>query len=149
MIAPLAHVEVDVPVASDALWSVLSDFAHPQRLASSITDCTVEGDGVGAVRCVFSSRGLVIYELLVECDPVERRFVYEVLDRGDMPFAGVTAYRARVLLTPLAAECTRVSWMAEGAVAGPRAEVTGFLRGLYAQAIANLAAAALAEGAVP
>ena len=144
MIAPLAHVEADVAVSADALWAVLTDFAHPQRLAASITECTVEGAGVGAVRCVFSSRGLVIYERLIGCDAAERRFVYEVLDRGDMPFAGVTAYRARVLLTPLAADRTRVSWMAEGAVDGPRGEVTAFLRELYTQAIANLAAAAQA-----
>ena len=145
MIAPLAHVEADVAVPVEALWAVLTDFAHPQRLASSITECTVQGEGEGAVRCVFSDRGLVIYERLVECDAAERRFVYQVLDRGDMPFAGVTAYRARVLLTPLGIDLTRVSWIAEGEVEGPRGAVTAFLRDLYAQAIRNLAAAAQDE----
>lgn len=145
MIAPLAHVEADVAAPVEALWAVLTDFAHPQRLAPSITECTVEGSGVGAVRCVFSSRGLVIYERLVECDAGAHRFVYEVLDRGDMPFAGVTAYRARVALTDLGGDITRVSWMAEGEVAGVRGEVVAFLRKLYGQAIRNLAAAALGQ----
>ena len=145
MIAPLAHVEADVAVPVEALWAVLTDFAHPQRLASSITECTVQGEGEGAVRCVVSDRGLVIHERLVECDAAERRFVYQVLDRGDMPFAGVTAYRARVLLTPLGIDLTRVSWIAEGEVEGPRGAVTAFLRDLYAQAIRNLAAAAQDE----
>ena len=146
MIAPLAHVEADVAVPVDALWAVITDFAHPQRLAPSITECTVEGAGVGAVRCVFSSRGLVIYERLVECDAQARRFVYEVLDRGDMPFAGVTAYRARVVLSDLGDGMTRVSWMAEGDVEGPRDAVAAFLRELYGQAIGNLATVALGEG---
>jgi carbon monoxide dehydrogenase subunit G len=146
VIAPLAHVEADVAAPVEALWAVLTDFAHPQRLAPSIAECTVEGWGVGAVRCVFSSRGLVIYERLVECDAATHRFVYEVLDRGDMPFAGVTAYRAGVALTELGGGMTRVSWMAEGNVDGPRGEVVAFLRELYGQAIRNLADVALGEG---
>ena len=58
----------------------------------------------------------------------------------------MTAYRARVLLTELGGGMTRVSWMAEGAIDGPRGEVAAFLRDLYGQAIATLAAVALGEG---
>lgn len=146
MIAPLAHVAQDVAAPADALWAVLCDFAHPQRLSPTIVECTADGAGVGAVRCVFSARGLVIYERLVECDPATLRFVYEVLPRGDMPFAGLTSYRARVSLTPLDDGRTRISWMAEGDADGPRDDITAFLRELYSTAIRNLAAAALAEG---
>ena len=143
MTAPLAHVEADAAAPIEALWAVLTDFGQPQRLAPSITACTLEGNGPGAVRCVHSDRGLVIYERLVECDPVTRRFVYEVLPRGDMPFAGVTAYRARVSLTELTPRNTRVSWLAEGEVDGPRGEVARFLQRLYGQAIRNLETVAL------
>lgn len=143
--APLAHVEENLAVGADALWEVLTDFGHPQRLVSSIEACTVNGEGVGALRRVRLSSGRVIYERLLEADPVARRFAYEVLTRGDMPFAGITAYRARVLLTPQGAGRTRVSWMAEAEVTGPRTPAVDYLRTLYAEAIRNLAAAALAE----
>lgn len=145
MTAPLAHVEEDVAAPADALWAVLSDFAHPQRLAASIAECTVQGQGVGAVRRVISSRGPVIYERLIECDPLTRRLVYEVLKHGDMPYPGITAYRARASLHPVSEATTRVSWLAEGTIEGPRDEVAVFLRTLYRDAIRNLTAEALNE----
>lgn len=142
MTAPLVHVEREVDAPADALWAVIAEFARPQRLAPTIVQCTVEGAGPGAVRRVTSSRGLVIRERLVECDEHARRLVYEVVPDGDMPFAGLTEYRAQILLVPVDAGRTRVSWIAEGAVDGDASAAIEFLRGLYGQAIGRLASVA-------
>lgn len=143
MTAPLVHVEQEVAATADALWAVLADFAYPQRLTPTITDCTISGSGAGVVRRVVNSRGLVIFERLVECDADAHRFVYEVTPEGDMPFPGLTEYRARVSLLPLGSGRTRVSWIAEGLVDGDPAPLIDFLHVLYGQAIARLSVAAL------
>ena len=145
MMERLGGVEVEVAVPLAALWAVLTDFGHPQRLVASIEACTVEGEGVGAVRTVTSSRGLTILEQLVECDAAGGRFVYEVLDSGDMPLAGITAYRATVTFTPMTSQRTRIAWQADCRYDGDVAALTGFIEGLYREAIRSLAAAAHIE----
>ena len=143
----LATVTMTVAAPVEALWRVLTDFGRPQRLAPTIMRCTVTGMGVGAVRIVESSRGLTIHERLVLCDPAAWRFGYEVLDSGDMPFAGVTRYVATVTLTPIDAAHTTIDWRAEGRVSSDPAPVTAAITALYESAIACLAYEARTQSA--
>jgi carbon monoxide dehydrogenase subunit G len=134
----LAHVTKWIAPPPAAVWAVLTDFARPQRLAPTIMHCDVTGTGVGAVRTVSSSSGATIYERLVECDAAALRFVYEVLDNGDMPFAGVETYCATVTLVARDGGTT-VSWQAEGTLSGDAEPVQRYLSGLYHGAIARIA----------
>ena len=127
-----------------AVWGVLSDFGHPQRLAPTIMRCDVVGEGVGAVRTVHSSSGALIRERLIECDAVRLRLVYEVLDGGDMPFAGIDSYRATVALAAKDGGTT-VNWQAEGTVSGSLDPVERYLARLYRAAIARIAVLAGSE----
>lgn len=141
----LARVTAIANAPASAIWAVLADFERPQRLAPSITGCTMTGSGVGAVRIVESSRGLSIHERLLICDAWQFRFQYEVLDTGDMPFANVTSYRATIKLDPLDDGRTAIDWLAEGSVSGDAAPVRDYLETLYRGAIANLETLAMAE----
>ena len=116
---PLACVTDVLAASITDVWAVVSDFGHPQRLAPSIVCCTVSGEGVGAVRIVESSRGLRIHERLVECDFAAGRFCYEVLDDGDMPFAGVTSYDCTVVVSEHAGGATEICWSSVGDITGP------------------------------
>jgi|GEM_PF-281626 len=135
----LATVEdtIDAPIA--AIWAVVTDFSHPQRLAPTIDSAETTGTGVGAVRVVRSSRGLNIHEELVACDPARYLFRYAVLDSGDMPFANVTRYECTVRLHAVSAQRTRIGWRSEGAVEGPIAPIRAFLETLYRNANRNIA----------
>lgn len=133
---------IDTPTA--AVWAIVSDFANPQRLVPTIALCEVSGVGVGAVRTVHSSRGLRIEERLTESDPTRLRFAYEVLESGDMPFAGVDQYQARVTLVPEFGGTT-IIWHATGTLSGPAEPVSEFLGKLYRGAIARIAILAAAD----
>ncbi len=130
---------INAPMAD--VWAVLTDFAHPQRLASTIDRCTVSGDGVGAVRTVESSRGLVIHERLLECDAAAGRFRYEILESGDMPFAHVLSYECTVTVSGDPAGSTTLDWSSVGLVDGPLAPIEAFLGALYRRATDSIRAA--------
>jgi carbon monoxide dehydrogenase subunit G len=133
----LARVREPVAATASRIWEVLTDFGHPQRLASSIEACAATGDGVGATRVV-KARGLVIHERLDDVDPIGHRFRYRVLDSGDPPAAGVTGYVATVVLHPVSVAVTDVEWSSEGEVEGQLEPIAAHFDALYRRAIANL-----------
>jgi len=135
----LASVREEIAGSAPAIWEMLTDFGHPQRLAPTIDHTVLRGEGVGAVRTVHSSRGLQIHEKLLECDTAAYRFSYAILDSGDMPFAHVTSYRCTILLWPLDDARTEIHWRSEGTVDGPLAPITEFLTALYRRANAQIA----------
>lgn len=140
MTVELASVTVTVDGNARAIWDVLMDFGHPERLAPTIDSATLIGEGEGAVRIVKSSRGLEIHEKLVACDIGDYRFRYSILDSGDMPFAGVVSYHCTVLLSPLSDSRTEILWRSEGEVDGPIAPIRAFLESLYRNAINRIEA---------
>ena len=131
----LASVSEVIAARAADVWAILADFAHPQRLAPTILRCAVSGSGVGAIRVIESSRGLRIHERLVECDFAAGRFRYEILDDGDMPFAGVSSYDCTVTVEPRADGSTMIRWASVGNVTGPIGAIEEFLTTLYRGAI--------------
>jgi len=130
----LAAIEELIAGSATQIWGVLTDFANPQVLAPTIIGATANGDGVGAVRIVKSSRGLEIHEQLLVCDPVTHLFRYCILDSGDMPFAHVTSYTCTVRLVPAGDRITQIHWRSEGTVDGPIEPIRDFLTTLYRNA---------------
>jgi carbon monoxide dehydrogenase subunit G len=133
----LARVREPVAATASQIWAVLTDFAHPQRLAPSINACESTGEGVGAVRVV-KARGLVIHERLEDLDAVGHRFRYCVLADGDPPAPGVGGYVATVVLHPISATLTDVEWSCEGEIEEPLEPIAAHFSALYRRAIANL-----------
>jgi carbon monoxide dehydrogenase subunit G len=136
----LAQVVERIAVSPACAWAVLTDFSRPHLIVPSIERCQARGDGVGATRTVYSSRGLRIDERVVECDEARLRFVYEALDSGDMPFDGIERYRATVTLAPEDDGVT-VVWTADGTLSGSAESVRAFLEALYRAAIGRIPAA--------
>ena len=134
-----ASGEIDAPVGE--VWSGLTDFANPQRLAPAIASGSATGEGVGAVRVVQSARGLLIQERLLECDAEVGRFRYEVLDIGDMPLAGITRYECTVTLQSLPGDRTAIEWSSSGSADRAIGPITEFLDALYARAKDSIQAA--------
>lgn len=134
----LARVTGTIAAPVEDIWDVLTDFAHPQRLAPTIAHCSMSGEGVGAIRTVQSSRGLTIHERLLECDRATGCFRYEVLDSGDMPFAHITCYECTVTMTSQSDGTTDITWSSVGNADGPIEPIAEFLGALYRRANDNI-----------
>ena len=140
----LAAVREDITAPARAVWRVLTDWAHPERLAPTI----LRTETTGAVRIVTSSRGLSIHEALLDCDRDAYLFRYEILDSGDMPFAGVTSYRCTARLTRRTDAITEIAWRSEGTLDGPPEPIRDFLTGLYRTANKRIAQEACREASL-
>jgi len=64
---------------------VISEFGAAGRYLAGVVDCTVEGEGVGALRTLTSADGSAIVERLEALDEVTYRLSYALLT--DTPFA--------------------------------------------------------------
>ena len=57
-----------IHVPADAIWQVISDFGAACQYITMVVNCTVEGEGVGALRTLTSADGSVIVERLETLD---------------------------------------------------------------------------------
>jgi carbon monoxide dehydrogenase subunit G len=135
--AEFARVADVIAAPVEAIWRIVTDFAHPQRLAKSIESCQATGERVGDTRTV-RARGLVIHERIEDIDDTAFRFRYRVLETGDMPMRGMRSYAATVTLRPRSDVVTEIEWRSEGDFEGDLAEISAHLVTLYSAAIANL-----------
>ena len=77
-----SKIIIDAP--ADAIWHVLSDFGAACRYLALIVNCTVEGQGIGAVRTLSYADGSVIVERWETLDEAAHRLSYALL--SDTPF---------------------------------------------------------------
>ena len=73
-----------INVPADALWQVISNFGAAGQYLSGVVACTVEGEGVGALRRLTSVDGNTIVERLETLDGVALQLSYILLT--DTPF---------------------------------------------------------------
>ena len=73
-----------INTSADALWQVISDFGAAGQYLSRVVACSIEGEGVGAVRTLTSTDGSTIVERLEILDGNTRRLSYALLT--DTPF---------------------------------------------------------------
>ena len=69
---------------ADAIWRVLSDFGAACKYLAMVDDCSVAGQGIGALRTLTSADGSTIVERLETLDGAARRLSYALLT--DTPF---------------------------------------------------------------
>jgi hypothetical protein len=137
--AELACVTGAIAAPAEMIWRIVTDFAHPQRLAKSIESCQATGERVGDTRTI-RARGLVIHERIEAIDAAAFRFTYRVLETGDMPVRGMLSYVATVTLRPRSDAATDIAatdieWRSEGDFEGDLTEITAHLVMLYSAAI--------------
>lgn len=73
-----------VEAGASAVWDLLSDFGGVTRYSEGIESCTVEGEGVGAVRTIRLPGGMTLQERLEAFDDAGRRLQYAIV-AGPLP----------------------------------------------------------------
>ncbi len=71
------HKEVSLGAPPEDVWDAVADFGalHTRLVPGFVRDTKLDGDA----RIVSFANGSVARELLVDCDPVQRRLVYAVV----------------------------------------------------------------------
>ena len=79
-----AFSKITIHAPTDAVWQVISDFGAAGQYLAGVVDCTVEGEGVGALRTLTSADANAIVERLETLDAASQRLSYALLT--DTPF---------------------------------------------------------------
>ena len=79
-----ASSTITIHAPADAIWQVIGDFGAACQYLAGVVNCTVEGEGVGALRTLTSADGSTIVERLEALDEVAHRLSYALLT--DTPF---------------------------------------------------------------
>ena len=79
-----ASCKTTINLPALAIWRVLSDFGAACQYFVMVIDCTVEGQGIGALRTLTYADGSHIVERLEALDDVAYRLSYALL--SDTPF---------------------------------------------------------------
>jgi len=127
---PVTSVTVTETVAASAqdVWTVLSDFGgiEPNEMIAS---CSVEGEGVGAVRTIGLNGGGEIIERLESHDDGARVFSYAIIKKCPLP---VDNYLSTVKISDGDSGSCSVNWSSTfDAVGAPEADVVKLIEGVY------------------
>ena len=123
-----ATVTDSVAASAQDVWTVLSDFGgiEPNEMIAS---CTVEGEGVGAVRTIGLNGGGDIIERLESHDDGARVFSYAIINDSPLP---VQNYVSTVKISDGESGSCVVNWSSTfDAVGAPEADVIKLIEGVY------------------
>ena len=91
-----------INVSADVAWRVISDFGAACQYLVMVEKCTVEGQGIGALRTLTSPDGSTIVERLETLDEASHQLSYVLLT--DTPFCNCVTTMAVSDLGPDQAE---------------------------------------------
>jgi len=123
-----ASVTETVAASAQDVWAILSDFGgiEPNEMIAS---CTVEGEGVGALRTIGLNGGGEILERLESHDDGARVFSYAIVKECPLP---VQNYLSTVKVSDSGAGACSVDWSSTfDAVGAPEADVIKLIEGVY------------------
>ena len=120
---------VTIHVPADAIWQVISDFGAAGQYLAGVVDCTVEGEGIGALRTLTSADGSAIVERLETLDAAAERLSYALLT--DTPFSNCLTTMA---VRDLGSNQAKLTWSASFQPDGlPASEAVDLLEGALAE----------------
>jgi hypothetical protein len=122
------NIKETVAASADDVWRVMSDFGgiEPNEM---IAGCSLEGEGVGAVRTITLNGGGEIVERLESQDDNVRVFRYAIINDCPLPVKNYTATVAVLDAGPGAAE---VDWTGNFNASGaPEDQVVTLIEGVY------------------
>ena len=124
----LALTTIMIHASADTLWQVIGDFRAACQYLVMVVNCTVEGEGVGALRTLTSADGSTIVERLEALDQAAHRLSYALLT--DTPFGNCLTTIALRDLGPRQAE---LEWSATFEADGlPASEAAELMEGALA-----------------
>lgn len=103
------RAELDHPI--ERVWARIAAFGGLQDWADGVSACTVEGDGVGAVRTV-TRNGNNVRERLEAIDPAAYMLRYQILQPHLLP---ADAVHGNVILRALGDGRTEMVWRSDAA----------------------------------
>ena len=134
----MGKVEVVEEIAAPAakVWELVRDFGDVGKWAAGVESCTVEGEGVGAVRTLGMPGGLSLQEKLESFDDAGRTFGYAIIGDNPLPFRD---YHSVVTVEEKGAARCIYTWRGTFE-AEPAAEeqATGIIRSIYTGGIQSL-----------
>ena len=98
-------VSETIGASAERVWELVRDFGGVERYAAGIEKCTVEGQGIGAVRTLGLPGGLSLQERLEAFDDAGRRLSYAIV-AGPIP---VASYLATIEVCDEGSGC-RIDW---------------------------------------
>jgi carbon monoxide dehydrogenase subunit G len=117
-----------IHVSADAIWQVIGDFRAACQYLPGVGNCTVEGEGVGALRTLTIADGSTIVERLDALDQAAHRLRYSLLT--DTPFRNCLT---TVTVRDLGPSQAELEWSATFQAAGiPASEAQEMLEGALA-----------------
>jgi len=122
-----AQVVETIKAPADKVWAILGDFGGVKPNAM-VKSCTVQGEGVGAVRTITLQDGSQVIERLEKFDPATKTFAYRIINESPIP---VSDYVSTVIIKGSGSE-TIVDWSSTFEPRGaPEATVVDAVKGIY------------------
>ena len=134
----MAEVIVRRKVAAPAqqCWELLSNFGGVADSSPMIETCTVEGEGVGAVRTLGMAGGLSIQERLEAHDEAGLTYSYSIIGESPLPF---TDYLSTVKIEAAGEGACTIDWRGRFTPKGDdEAGPAGIVNGIYSGGIKAL-----------
>ena len=135
----MAKVKVtqEVGASASAVWELVRDFGGIEKWSGAgIEGCSVEGEGIGAVRTIRIPGGAELKERLEAFDDAGRSFQYSIVGDGPLP---VRDYLSTLTVVEGGAERCTVDRSSRFEPAGAdEARVKQILEGVYRGGIAGI-----------
>lgn len=132
----MASVKVveSIAASADAVWDFFRDFGGISRFSSGIESCSLEGEGVGAVRKLTMQGGLALQERLESFDDRGRSLSYSIIGENPLPFDD---YLSTIRVLEDGAGST-VEWSSTFDPKIPEEQVARLVEGIYRGGIAGI-----------
>lgn len=122
-----------VNASADRVWELFRDFGGISRISPGIQSCSVEGQGLGAVRTL-KMGGLELRERLEAFDDAGRSLSYAIIGDHPLPFDN---YLSTVRVVDQGDACT-VEWSSSYDPKGSEDQASGLIQGIYKGGIAGV-----------
>ena len=132
----MVNVKVTERVSASAgkVWAIFRDFGGVKRFTPEIEQCTLEGEGMGAVRTITMPGGFQLQERLEALDEAARTLRYAIVS-GPAPFRD---YLATIRVSEDGAGCS-IDWSSQFEPQGISEEqARAIVEGIYRGGIAGL-----------
>jgi mxaD protein len=124
---------IDVAATPDKTWALVGDFAGLVGWFPAVTESTVEGSGVGALRYLTMPDGNKLTERQEARDEAGRSYDYAAI-AGALP---CTDYRSRIAVTAQGSGA-RITWTASfNPIEGAPVDPVAFIREVYRGGLAS------------
>ena len=132
-----------VETPADEVWAIVGQFGLLPKWLPLVTQCRVEGFGVGAVRTLTVNDGAILKERMDAYGADSRTYAYSVIDPGTLP---LKSWRSTIRVEPDGEGRSIVTWTGRFEVSGAEeAETVRWIDAFYEAGIGTLRERAFAD----